>query len=231
MRDILGGIFMCGRFTQFAHREQLARLLGIDPEDVPPPHPRYNIAPTQLVAVVRLDDGKRALRPMRWGLVPSWADDLTIGNRLINARAETVADKPAFRAAFKSRRCLIPTTGFYEWVPVASSKQKQPVHVRMKDGLPFALAGLWERWNDEDGAQLESCTIITTTSNDLIRPFHDRMPVIIAPADFDVWLDPRTPPEQLHALLRPFPSDAMEVVPVGGFVSNPRNEGPQCLAS
>jgi putative SOS response-associated peptidase YedK len=225
---------MCGRFTQFAHREQLARLLGIDPEDVPAPHPRYNIAPTQLVAVVRLDDGQRALRSMRWGLVPSWADDVSIGNRLINARAETVADKPAFRAAFKSRRCLIPTTGFYEWAAApAGGKKKQPLNIRMKDGQPFALAGLWERWTgDENGASpVESCVIITTTSNDLIRPFHDRMPVIISPADFDAWLDPRMPPDQLHALLRPFPADAMEVVPVGSYVSSPRNEGPACLAS
>jgi putative SOS response-associated peptidase YedK len=182
------------------------------------------------VAVVRLNDGQRALKPMRWGLIPSWAKDPTIGNSLINARGETVASKPAFRAAFKSRRCLIPTTGFYDWAP-AGGKKKQPLHIRMSDGQPFALAGLWERWSDSEGATLESCTIITTAANELMRPFHDRMPVILAPADYGTWLDPTTPPAALHALLRPFPAEGMVVVPVGSYVSNPRNEGPQCLAS
>ena len=207
-----------------------ARLFGFVTDDVPEQLPRYNIAPTQLVAVVRLDDGQRVIKPLRWGLIPSWAKDARIGNSLINARSETVAEKPAFRAAFKKQRCLIPTTGFYEWV-ATGGKKKQPLHIGMIDGRPFALAGLWERWSDAEGAVVESCTILTTTANDLMRPFHDRMPVILAPADYGTWLDPQTPIEALQALLRPYPAEGMVAVPVGSYVSNPRHEGPQCLAS
>jgi putative SOS response-associated peptidase YedK len=221
---------MCGRFTLFSSRAELARLLGFDEADATELPPRYNIAPTQLVAVVLLDDGRRTLRPLRWGLIPSWARDARIGNSLINARAETVADKPAFRAAFRSRRCLIPTTGFFEWM-ATGGKKKQPLHIRMSDGRPFALAGLWERWPGAGGEPVESCAILTTTANELMRPVHDRMPVILAPEDYATWLDPTTPPDALHALLRPFPPDRMTAVPVGNYVSNPRNEGPQCLAS
>ena len=221
---------MCGRFTQFSERKELARLFGFNADEAPDLFPRYNIAPTQLVAVVRQDDGQRVMRPLRWGLIPSWARDEKIGNSLINARSETVAEKPAFRAAFKKRRCLIPTTGFYEWVATAG-KKKQPLHIRLIDGQPFALAGLWERWTDAEGAVVESCTILTTTANHLMRPFHDRMPVILAPADYETWLDPQTPVEALQALLRPYPAEGMVAVPVGSYVSNPRHEGPQCLAS
>jgi putative SOS response-associated peptidase YedK len=221
---------MCGRFTMYSTRDQLARLFGFDTDDVPDQLPRYNIAPTQLVAVVRLDDGQRVIKPLRWGLIPSWAKDARIGNSLINARAETIAEKPAFRSAFKKRRCLIPTTGFYEWA-TTGTKKKQPLHIRLIDGRPFALAGLWERWTDAEGAVVESCTIITTTANDLMRPFHDRMPVILAPVEYGTWLDPQTPADLLHKLLRPYPSEGMEAVPVGAYVSNPRHEGPQCVAS
>ncbi len=219
-----------GRVTQFSERKELARLFGFDSDDVPDQLPRYNIAPTQLVAVVRLDDGQRSLKPLRWGLIPSWAKDAKIGHSLVNARSETVAEKPAFRAAFKSRRCLIPTTGFYEWV-ATGAKKKQPMHIGMRDGKPFALAGLWERWTSEDGTLVESCVILTTTANELVRPVHDRMPVILAPPDYETWVDPKTPSEQLHSLLRPYTSGLMEAVPVGSYVSNARNEGPQCLAS
>jgi putative SOS response-associated peptidase YedK len=221
---------MCGRFTQFSSRDELTRIFGFDADDAPDLFPRYNIAPTQLVAVVLLDDGQRALKPLRWGMIPSWAKDEKIGNSLINARSETVAEKPAFRAAFKKRRCLIPTTGFYEWAPTGG-KKKQPLHIRLIDGRPFALAGLWERWTDAEGAVVESCTILTTTANDLMRPFHDRMPVILAPDAYATWLDPQTPLEALQALLRPYPVEGMVAVPVGSYVSNPRHEGPQCLAS
>jgi putative SOS response-associated peptidase YedK len=221
---------MCGRFTQFSSRDELARLFGFDADGAPDLPPRYNVAPTQVVAVVRLDDGRRALRPLRWGLIPSWAKDPAIGHAFINARAETVAEKPAFRAAFKARRCLIPTTGFYEWAP-AGGKKKQPLHIRMLDGRPFALAGLWERWTDAEGVPVETCTILTTAANDLLRPFHDRMPVILAPEGQATWLDPHAPPDALHALLRPYPAEAMTAVPVGTYVNSPRNEGPQCLAS
>jgi putative SOS response-associated peptidase YedK len=148
---------------------------------------------------------------------------------LINASVETVAEKPAFRAAFKARRCLISSSGFFKWVQTAGAKHKQPYHIRMRDGKPFAFVGLWERWQ-RDGEPVETCAILTTELNELVRPVHDRMPPILAPGDFAAWLDPRTPPDQLHALLRPYPAEAMEAVPVGRYVGNPRNEGPQCLA-
>ena len=221
---------MCGRFTQFSERKELTRLFSFNADEVPDLLPRYNIAPTQLVAVVRQDDGQRVIKPLRWGLVPSWATDTRIAYSLVNARSETVATKPAFRSAFKSRRCLVPTTGFYEWL-ATGAKKKLPMPMRMIDGQPFALAGLWERWTDPEGVVIESCTIITTEANELIRPIHDRMPVILAPEDYGTWLDPKTPPEQLQALLRPYQAEAMVAAPVGSYVSNPRNERPQCLAS
>ena len=221
---------MCGRFTMYSSRDELARLFGFETDEIPDQLPRYNIAPTQLVAVVRQDNGQRVIKPLRWGLIPSWAKDAKIGNSLINARSETVAEKPAFRAAFKKRRCLIPTSGFFEWM-ATGGKKKQPLHNRMIDGKPFALAGLWEHWAGAEGEAVETCTIITMTANDLVERVHDRMPVILAPADYGTWLTPKTPAEALQALLRPYPAEEMTAVPVGGFVSNPRHEGPQCLAS
>jgi putative SOS response-associated peptidase YedK len=221
---------MCGRFVQLAARADLVRLFDIEEPGSFDPPPRYNVAPTQLVAVVRQDDGRRALVPLRWGLIPPWSKDSRVGYSLINARAETVAEKPAFRAAFKARRCLVPAGGFFEW-KATGGKHKQPFHIRMRDGRPFALAGLWERWHGGDGGEaVETCVILTTEANELVRPLHDRMPVILAPADFGAWFDPRTPAAELHALLRPYPAEEMEAVPVGSYVSNPRNEGPQCLA-
>jgi putative SOS response-associated peptidase YedK len=182
------------------------------------------------VAVVRQDDGRRALVPLRWGLIPPWSKDSRVGYALINARAETVAEKPAFRAAFKARRCLIPASGFYEW-QATGAKHKQPYHIRMRDGRPFAFAGLWERWHGGEGEPVETCALLTTEANALVRPVHDRMPIIVAPGDCGAWLDPLTPPDQLHALLYPYPPEEMAAVPVGRYVSNPRNEGPRCLAS
>jgi putative SOS response-associated peptidase YedK len=163
-------------------------------------------------------------------LIPSRTTDPAIGNKLINARAETVAEKPAFRAAFKARRCLIPTGGFFEW-RATGAKHKQPFHIRMRDGCPFALAGLWERWHGADGEPVETCAILTPEANALVRPVHDRMPVILAPGDYGTWLNPKTPPEVLHALLRPYPAEAMKAVPVRSYVNNSKNEGPQCLAT
>jgi putative SOS response-associated peptidase YedK len=220
---------VCGRFLQLSSRDELARLLDLDPAEVPELFPRYNVAPTQPVATARLaDDGRRSFAELRWGLIPSWARDAKIAHSLINARAETVAEKPAFRAAFKARRCLVPATGFYEWA-ATGGKHKQPYHFRMKDGRPFALAGLWERWHGEDEA-VETCAILTTEANAVVRPVHDRMPVVVAPGDFAAWLDPRTPSVDLHGLLRPYAEAEMTSVPVGRYVNSPRNEGPQCLA-
>jgi putative SOS response-associated peptidase YedK len=220
---------MCGRFLRLSSRDELARLLGCETADgTSELFPRYNVAPTQLVAVVREDDGRRALRMLRWGLIPSWAKGPRIGITLINARAETAAEKPAFRAAFKKRRCLIPAAGFYEW-RATGGRQKQPYHIRLKGGRTLAFAGLWECWHDAEGRPVESCTILTTTADAVVRPLHERMPVILAPEDFAAWLDPSTPPEELHALLKPYPDGELEAVPVGRHVGNPRNEGPRCL--
>jgi putative SOS response-associated peptidase YedK len=216
----------------FSSGDELARLLGVVAADVPDLTPRYNIAPTQPVAAVRLaEDGRRAFVLLRWGLIPSWAREPGVGHSLINGRSETVAEKPAFRAAFKARRCLIPASGFYEW-QATGEKHKQPFHIRMRDGKPFAFAGLWERWHGESGSEpVETCAILTTAANAVVRPVHQRMPVIVAPGDFAAWLDPHSPLADLHALLRPYPADAMTAVRVGRYVSNPRNEGPRCLAS
>ena len=164
---------------------------------------------------------------LRWGLIPHWSKDQKIGYKLINARCETVASTPAFRSAFKARRCLIPAAGYYEWQ--RRDGKKQPFLFRRKDGRPFAFAGLWEHWESPEGELVESCTIVTTDANDLARPIHDRMPVIIDPADFGLWLDPAGKLEQCQALLRPYTAGGMEAYPVTAFVNNPRNQGPQCV--
>jgi len=195
--------------------------------------PRYNIAPTQPVAVIRQteQDGatNRELSPMHWGLIPSWAKDAKIGSRMMNARAETVHEKPSYRAAFKKRRCLIPTDGFYEWKKL-DEKNKQPYFIGMKgDGL-FALAGLWECWNGADNTVIESCTIITTEANDFCREIHERMPVILSPDNYDPWLNPKSnDTDFLRSLLVPFPSEEMSAFPVSKLVNSPRNETPACL--
>src|SRR5262249_7430344 len=170
----------------------------------------------------------RVLVWLGWGLVPSWADDIKIGYRLINARAETAAGKPAFRSAFRSQRCLIPADGFYEWQKL--NRRRQPFYFRLKDGRPFAFAGLWGRWRKGVAEVVEACTILTTGANGLVRPLHERMPVILAPKDFERWLDPRVQEaERVQPLLRSFPEDEMIAYPVGTRVNSPKNEGPECI--
>jgi putative SOS response-associated peptidase YedK len=208
---------VCGRFTLVASSDELARLFGFETADGPALEPRYNIAPTQLVAVVRQDHGRRALVQLRWGLIPAWTRDRAIGHSPINARAETVAEKPAFRAAFKARRCLIPATGFYEW-QATGGKHKQLFHFRRRDGLPFAFVGLWERWPGAGGEPVETCAILTTKANAVVRPVPDRMPVILAPGDFAAWLAPRTSAAELLPLLRPYPAEAMEAVALAQII-------------
>jgi putative SOS response-associated peptidase YedK len=219
---------MCGRFTLIAPGEAVAELFDLS--DIPEIAPRYNIAPTQPVAAVRhnRDTGKREFTHFYWGLIPGWAKDPTIGSRMINARSETASEKPSFRTAFKYRRCLIPADGFYEWWKVDGGKQ--PVRIQMKDEQPFAMAGLWEHWQSPDGSEIESCTILTTGPNELLKPIHNRMPVILAPEDFDLWLDPGTQhPGEVQPLMQPFPSDNMTFYPVSTHVNNPRNEDPACI--
>lgn len=217
---------MCGRFALFAAGDELAERFQL-PES-PLLEARYNIAPTQSVAAVRATSGGRELARLRWGLIPSWASDPTIGNKLLNARCETVAEKPSFRAAFRQRRCLIPASGFYEWEKNGSGR-KQPYFIRPRDGGLFAFAGLWERWLDPQGQAVESCTILTTEANEVMRPLHDRMPVIVGVDDDAQWLDPRAKVDALRALFVPYPGERMEAGPVSSWVSDPKHEGPRCL--
>jgi putative SOS response-associated peptidase YedK len=195
---------------------------------VPGLTPRYNIAPTQSILTVRTDaSGARAGILLRWGLVPSWSHDPKSGAPLINARAETITSKPAFRSAFQKRRCLVPVDGYYEWK--AEGGKKQPLYFHHARGDLFALAGLWERW-EADGQVIESVAIITTTANDLVRPAHDRMPVILQAAAHAPWLDASVKDkDQLAALLVPFPAEAMAVYPVGSAVGSVKNDSRECI--
>jgi putative SOS response-associated peptidase YedK len=225
--------FMCGRFSQSSSIEVIAAIFGIETVDPPP---RYNIAPTQSVAAILESSHQPHLHWLQWGLIPSWAKDPKIGSKLINARAETVMEKPSFRTAFRHRRCLIPADGFYEWQQVEGSKQKQPYLIGLQDGQPFAFAGLYERWESPSGDILATCTIITTTANQLVEPIHGRMPVIVAPQDYDRWLDTsfdkRVGEEaniaKIKAILAPYPAEAMQLYPVGSIVNNPKNDRPEC---
>jgi putative SOS response-associated peptidase YedK len=218
---------MCGRFTLRTPAKDFARLFALD--DVPELQPRYNIAPTQTVAAVRLSPERenRELVMLRWGLVPFWADDPKTGYRMINARAETVGTKPAFRQAFVKRRCLIVADGFYEWQKRNGSKQ--PFLIHRQDDRPFAFAGLWERW-DKGEEEIESCTIIVTEANDLLEPIHDRMPVILDPDDYDLWLDPEFGDRnKLGDMLRPHSGEGLEAYPVSTVINNPRNDTDKCV--
>jgi putative SOS response-associated peptidase YedK len=219
---------MCGRFTLRTPARDLVEIFELLRE--PDLSPRYNVAPTQNVAVVRQDGKSRELSMMRWGLVPSWSKDPKAGPPLINARSETIATKPSFRTAFKRRRCLIPADGFYEWQKKADSKTKIPHYIRMAKDRAFAFAGLWECWHGNDGSALDSCTIVTTDANDLMRPLHDRMPVILPEENFAQWLDPKNEnvPE-LEALLRPYAPSEMTAFPISTLVNSPRNERPECI--
>lgn len=219
---------MCGRYTLTASAEDLAGWFGTT-GPLPELVPSYNIAPTQEVPVVGVDgEGERRLRLLKWGLVPSWANDPEIGARMINARAESVADKPAYRAAFKRRRCLIPADGFYEWQK-QNGGPKQPFHVKMENGEPFAFAGLWESWQGEEET-VRSCAIITTDANEMLGEIHDRMPVILSPDSYGTWLDPELQDaDKLLPLLQPCPPGEMEVYPVSRTVNSPANDEPSCV--
>jgi putative SOS response-associated peptidase YedK len=197
-------------------------------KDAPQLDDRYNIAPQQPVAVVRTTEKGNELVLLKWGLIPSWSKDPTIAYKLINARSETVAEKPSFRSAFKSRRCLIPASGFYEWQKTGG-RTKQPYFIRLRDEDLFSLAGLWERWHAPRGEIIETCTILTTEANEVMRPLHDRMPVILDAEGEDAWLDTRSTADVLRPLFVPFGSAEMEAYPVSSWVSNAKHEGPRCL--
>lgn len=219
---------MCGRFTLRATPAQLVEVFALLRE--PDLQPRFNIAPTQPVAVVRETGTGRELSLVRWGLIPSWAKDPKIGSSLINARSESAAEKPSFRAAFKKRRCLIPCDGFYEWQAIPGQKTKQPWLIAVQDAPVFAFAGLWESWRNAAGVALETCSILTTSANELLRPLHDRMPVILDPAGYALWLDPQVQTaEPLLPLMTQFPAGRMYRFPVSTLVNSPRNERPECV--
>ena len=219
---------MCGRFTLTLDPSELREAmpwLNV-PDEL---RPRYNIAPTQPVAVVA-NDGKHQVDFYIWGLIPSWAKDPEIGNRMINARAESLAEKPSFRSAFRRRRCLVLADGFYEWKQEQNSNLKTPLYIQLKSKQPFSFAGLWENWNSPDGSQVYSCTIITTAANELIQTFHSRMPVILPEKSYSTWLSPQEfEPRQLEPLLLPYPASEMVAYPVSRRVNSPANDLPECV--
>jgi len=219
---------MCGRFSLVADPDDLREAFPW--LNIPVPNTlRYNIAPSQPVAVIP-NDGKNQLDYFVWGLIPSWAKDPTIGNRMINARSETLHEKPSFRSAFQRRRCLIPASGFYEWKVEPGRKAKTPMYIRKKSGKPFGFAGLWENWNSPDGSSILSCTIITTAPNDMMKEIHNRMPVILPESSYSLWLEPGEPElERLKTLLKASSAEEMIAYPVSNLVNNPANDVPACI--
>ncbi len=222
---------MCGRFALVTEKHILEMLFELDYSFNFELKPRFNIAPSQQVPVVRLSstEEKRELALLKWGLVPFWAKDQTIGNRLINARAETAREKPAFRDAYKKRRLLVPASGFYEWKKEAGGKQ--PYFITTKNRELISLAGLWERWDQRTEQPLETFTILTTEPNPLVAELHNRMPVIIPPQSFDTWLDPLTEEDHLQQLLTPYPEDQLHYYPVSRQVNKPSNDFPELIES
>jgi putative SOS response-associated peptidase YedK len=218
---------VCGRFVANIPADVLKEIFALI--ETPQPTPRYNVAPTQQVAVVRNLGDHNRLDLLKWGLVPSWSKDLSFGSHLINARSETVAEKPTFRHAIKYRRCIVPTSGFYEWDH--SGGKKQPYHIQLADQSPMCLAGVWESWKSPDGSELETFAILTTSANKLVEPIHDRMPVILYPDTFNLWLSHNMhDPEQLQSLYQPFPAEEMHAFKVPDLVNNPRFDSPACIA-
>ncbi len=220
---------MCGRFTLIRLEDFLHDLPWIGPPESPLPM-RYNIAPSQPIAAV-LNREKPRVEFVHWGLIPHWAKDPAIGNRMINARAEGLAEKPAFRTAIRRRRCIVPASGFYEWRK-ESGGSKTPLYIQLKSHKPLAFAGLWDVWHDPagGGSEISSCTIITTTPNALMKTIHDRMPAILKPQDYRAWLAPEEKiPAELQQLLVQYPAEEMEMMEVGKSVNNTRNLGPECL--
>lgn len=221
---------MCGRYSLTQGVEVLQLRFAFMEEDFDL-KPRYNIAPSQNAPVVMVEGEGRRLRMMRWGLVPSWAKEASIGNRMINARSETVAEKPSFRKSLKQRRCLVLADGFYEWrAPKEGKGRKTPMRILLKSQEPFAFAGLWDSWKDPDGEELLSFTIITTQANDLVKGIHERMPVILAPEEEEVWLNAGSgETERLLSLLDPYPEKEMKVYEVSAAVNFPANDRPECI--
>ena len=219
---------MCGRFTLTVDPGQLQEAFPwVEfPEDI---SLRYNIAPSQPVAVVP-NDGLNRVDFFNWGLIPFWAKDPKIGNRMINARAETLAEKPSFRGSFKYKRCLVLADGFYEWRKEPGTKTKTPMYLRMKNHKPFAFAGLWDNWHSSDGSEIRTFTIITTEPNTLVKEIHNRMPVILSQNVYSDWLqEGENDPSLLKSFLQPYPAEEMEAYPVSRYVNSPQNDSPECI--
>lgn len=220
---------MCGRYALYGPTSRLREQFGASIDELPPDFgPRYNAAPLQVLPVVRQrPNGNRVVHLLRWGLIPSWSKDETIGTKLINAREETLAGKPSFRAAYKARRCIIPACGFFEWK--ATEEGKQPYYIHPADGRLFGFAGLWERWSPADGSAIDTFTVITTAANDAIRPLHDRMPVILAPQNYSTWLARATEPEHLDSVISSPPVVPVALFPVSKAVGNVKNDSPDLI--
>ena len=217
---------MCGRFTLTSNMDDLQGRFGFEARDLVY-RPSYNIAPTQLILAVT-NDGQRRAELMRWGLIPFWAKDIKIGYRMINAVGETAATQPAFRAAFKKRRCLILADGFFEWRK--DGKDKIPTYIFLKSREPFAFAGLWETWKSPEGETVKSCTIVTTKPNEFMEPIHNRMPVILSGETEALWLDPMTEePDVLQPLIQPAPAELLESCIVSSLVNSAKNNSPECV--
>ncbi len=217
---------MCGRYTLTASPEAVQQAFTLD--TLPILQPRYNIAPTQPVPIITSEKPKE-LTIVSWGLIPSWSKDTSGASKLINARAETIEEKPSFRAAYKYRRCLIPADGFFEWQSVDNGGKKKPQFIYVGEHEVFAFAGLWERWQSPGGDEVHTCTILTTEPNDLIKPLHHRMAVILDKADYDAWLSPDSKPGELKHLLRSYPSERMNLYEISTLVNNARIDTPEIL--
>jgi len=218
---------MCGRFALFSPAETIAEQFGLA---APPPLvARFNIAPSQPILAIRAGhDGRPQATFLQWGLIPSWDKTLRLGSGMINARAETAADKPSFRGPFRYRRCLVPADGFYEWQKV--NGRKQPYFIGRQDERPLAIAALWELWQGADGSELETCALLTTAANELMHPIHERMPVLLDSEDYGLWLDTAVQkPDQLQHLLHPYPDELLRAYPVTTHVNNVRHDDPDCV--
>ena len=219
---------MCGRFVTNIPAEELRKIFDLI--ENPPVESRYNVAPTQNVGVIRCcdDSAHNKYDHLKWGLVPSWSKDATMGSHMINARSESVAEKPSFRHAIKYSRCIVPVSGFYEWSHIG--KEKHPHYITLKDSSCMALAGIWEHWKSPDGSVLETFSILTTAVNKVLSPLHDRMPVILHPDNYDMWLNKNLhDPHHLEGLYQPYPDDLMTYHEVPSLVNSPRFDSPACI--
>lgn len=218
---------MCGRYTLHHKPEEIEERFDVEP-DLRLLAPRYNIAPSQIIPVIRHAESKE-MAGCKWGLIPFWARDPKIGNNLINAKAETIAEKPSFKRAFAKRRCLIPADGFYEWQKRGKAPS-QPMYIRRRDGGLFAFAGLWEEWKSPEGEPIETCTIITVEPNELLSKIHNRMAAILRPGDEAAWIDPKSGVDDLLQMLRPYDSDELEAIPVSRAVNSPAHDSAALIA-